>query len=97
LSGLLPLHIATGRKFLTAFQKRILAVNLARANGVPADFTRIPNVISVMLEGEWQYYDIQKGKLWSGGQEGESKDFDLYVNIMDENGFPLEIDASHWS
>ena len=94
LSGLLPLHIATGRKYLTAFQKRILAVNLARANGVPADFTRIPNVISVMLEGEWQYYDIQKGKLWSGGQEGESKDFDLYVNIMDENGFPLEIDAS---
>ena len=94
LSGLLPVDLASRQKYLTGFQKRILAVNVARANGIPADFTRIPNVISVMLDGEWQYYDIQKGKLWSGGQEGDTKELNLNVSLLDENGFPLDIDAS---
>jgi len=94
LAGLLPVDIAASRKYLSPIQKRMLAVNVARANGIPADFTRIPNVISVMLDGEWQYYDIQKGKPWSGGSEDEDREFDLYVNVWDENGFGLDIDAT---
>lgn len=94
LAGLLPVSVAALQKHLTPIQKRIMAVNVARANGIPADFTRLPNVISVMLDGDWAYYDIQKGQLWKGGNDGETSESGLWVQTVDEDGFALDIDPS---
>ena len=94
LAGLLPASTAWNRKYLTAVQKRILAVNVARANGIPASFARIPNLIVAIIEGEWQYYDIEKGEIWSGGEQEEPAMGALKVSVQDEEGVPLSIDAS---
>ncbi len=94
LAGLLPASTAWSRKHLTALQKRILAVNIARANGIPAAFARIPNLIVAKIEGEWQYYDIEKGEIWSGGEQEEPAKGALKVSVQDEEGLPLSIDTS---
>ncbi|NLO12406.1 MAG: transglutaminase domain-containing protein [Candidatus Cloacimonetes bacterium] len=94
LSGLIPLHIAANRKYLSPIQKRIMAVSLARANSIPAGFTRLPNVISVLIDGEWEYWDISKAEIWNGGGEEQSGNCFIKVNIFDENELPLDIDAS---
>ncbi|MGB4308896.1 MAG: hypothetical protein WBI94_01235, partial [Candidatus Cloacimonadaceae bacterium] len=94
LAGLLPASTAWGRKHLTALQKRILAVNVARANGIPAAFARIPNLIVAKIMGEWQYYDIEKGEIWSGGEQEEAVMGSLKVSVQDEEGQPISIDAS---
>ena len=94
LAGLLPASTAWNRKHLTALQKRILAVNIARANGIPAAFARIPNLIVAKIEDKWQYYDIEKGEIWSGGEQEEPALGVLKVSVLDEEGLPLSIDAS---
>ncbi|MBW6514308.1 MAG: transglutaminase-like domain-containing protein [Candidatus Syntrophosphaera sp.] len=61
LQGLIPLDVAARRKHLNSYQYRILAVSLARASGIPAEFTRQPNLIYVQYDnGEWGYYDLVK-------------------------------------
>ena len=94
LAGLIPASTAWKRKYLTAVQKRILAVNIARANGIPAAFARLPNLIIAKIEGEWQYYDIEKAEIWSGGEQEESAMGALKVRVQDEEGLPISIDAS---
>ncbi len=60
LQGLLPLHVALRQKYLSPYQYRILATCLARANRVPAQFSRQPNLIYVRYDnGQWGYYDLQ--------------------------------------
>jgi len=89
LQGLLPLDVAVQRKHLTPYQYRILAVSLARANGIPAHFTRQPNLIYVMLEpGQWGYYDLVKC-----APEADVKDDRAFITLQvlasDEIGAPL--------
>jgi len=55
-----PLHIAIEHKYLTPVQYRIMAVYILRANGFPAEFSRIPNLVAVFIDGDWQYVNIVK-------------------------------------
>ncbi len=89
LKGLLPLDAAVRQKYLSNTQYRILAVNLARANGVPAEFAYLPNLIYVQYEaGNWGYYDLSKRAL-----ETDAEDDRAYCAVKvlttDEYGAPL--------
>lgn len=92
LKGLLPLEAALRQKYLSPYQYSILAVSVARANGIPAEFTRIPDLIYVRAGEEWRYYDIRKCA-WETGDKGQAgPTFELTVTVSDELGIPLEIE-----
>ncbi|MBP7932823.1 MAG: hypothetical protein KAZ44_02280, partial [Candidatus Syntrophosphaera sp.] len=89
LNGLLPLDIAIKQKYLTPLQYRMMAVNIARANKVPAYFSRQPDLIFIQFDnGDWGYYDLKKN-----APQVDSKDATAYtkliVSLSDENGVPV--------
>ncbi|HOZ92421.1 MAG TPA: hypothetical protein PL179_03965, partial [Candidatus Syntrophosphaera thermopropionivorans] len=89
LSGLLPLDIAIKQKYLTPLQYRMMAVNIARANKVPAYFSRQPDLIFIQFDnGDWGYYDLKKN-----APQVDSRDSSAYtkliVSLSDENGVPV--------
>ena len=89
LNGLLPLDIAIKQKYLTPLQYRMMAVNIARANKVPAYFSRQPDLIFIQFDnGDWGYYDLKKN-----APQVDSKDSTAYtkliVSLSDENGVPV--------
>jgi len=89
LEGLLPLDIAIRHKQLTSYQYRILAVAVARANGVPAEFSRQPDLIYVQYDnGRWGYYDLKKCAPEADVEDTRAFS-GLRVLVSDENGVPL--------
>jgi hypothetical protein len=89
LQGLIPLHVAAKQKYLTPYQYRILAVNLARANAIPAEFTRQPDLIYVQYDnGDWGYFDLMKC-----APEADVKDGSAFTRVKvlasDEAGAPV--------
>ena len=89
VKGLLPLDAAVRQKYLSNTQYRVLAVNLARANGVPAEFAYLPNLIYLQYEpGNWGYYDLNQCAL-----EADAEDDRAYCAVKvlttDEFGAPL--------
>lgn len=91
LTGLLPLHISYDRKYLTNLQFRILCVSALRANGIPADLARIPDLISVMIDGDWQYYNVIKNSKADLNNNDEAETNPLTLKLTDLSGSPLHI------
>lgn len=96
LSGLLRMDLAATQKYLTDYQYRILAVSILRANGVPADFTRLPGNILVYLDNDWHYYDIVN-ETFSESHTGDKPAGKLNISVVDEDGFPLALDSERLS
>lgn len=89
LSGLLPLQLATKQKYLTNYQFRILACSMLRANGIPADYSRMPDLITVFVDGDWEYYHVVKRR-WEDRSTGdEGQELLLKVKLQDEQGIPI--------
>lgn len=88
ISGILRMDIAAKMKYLTPLQYRMLAINVLRANGIPADFTRLPDHILIYVDEEWSYYDVSKNKFAEEGEEGTQRQFRL--KIADEHGAPVK-------
>jgi hypothetical protein len=91
LNGLLPLEIALAQKNLTAYQYKILACYYLRANGIPANYTRIPNVVSVYTEGEWRYYDLLRNAYHSFETATEQEYRMVEFSFTDENDQPVSL------
>ncbi|MCB5285764.1 MAG: transglutaminase-like domain-containing protein [Candidatus Cloacimonetes bacterium] len=89
LSGLTPLHVTLGRKYLNNAQYKQMAVNLARANGIPAAYTYRANLINVVYDnGESGYYDLEACAPETDPDEQEAF-MNLKVLVSDESGAPL--------
>jgi hypothetical protein len=89
LNGLLPLDIAIKQKYLTPLQYRMMSVNMARANNIPAYFSRQPDLIFIQFDdGDWGYYDLNKNE-----PQLDTKDYtactELVISLLDENGVPI--------
>ena len=97
LSGLLPLHVSYDRKYLTNLQFRILCVSALRANGIPADLARIPDLISVLIDGDWQYYNVIKNKTADLSSNSETETNTLTLNLTDSADNPLHIPSEQIS
>lgn len=89
INGILRMDIAAKTKHLTPLQYRMLAVNMLRANGIPADFTRLPNQILIHADDEWSYYDVSKNRFAEEGKEGAQRL--LKLKVMDEQGAPVKV------
>jgi hypothetical protein len=89
LSGLLPVDIAWKQKHLTSYQYRILACNALRANGIPAEFSRIPDLITVYLEGDWEYFNVNT-LAWEDRSSATGQTLQIYLQLEDENGIPIQ-------
>lgn len=89
LNGLLPLNIAIKQKYLSPLQYRIMAVNIARANKIPAYFSRQPELIFIQFEnGDWGYYDLKKNAPQVSSQDSTAYT-KLIVSLEDEYGVPV--------
>ncbi len=93
LQGLIPINVAAKRKYLNGYQYRTLAVAVARANGIPAEFTRMPNFVYVLLDGDWTYYALTKNTTEQVNGDGEEQEFTLKVQVADELGLPQKINT----
>lgn len=91
LSGLLPLHIMLQHKNLTAVQYKIMAVCILRANGYPSEFSRIPNLVSVFIDGDWQYVNVVKCTWEDLSKDNKTNTFELTLQIKDDKGTPIEV------
>ncbi len=89
LTGLIPLDIAVGRKHLNSYQYRTLAVSLARANRVPAVFSRQPERIYVAhAADEWGYYDLDECAPEADAEDSAAFS-ELKVLASDSSGVPV--------
>jgi len=91
LSGLPPLHILVQQKNLTATQYKIMAVYVLRSNAYPTEFDRIPNLISVFIDGDWQYVNVEKCAWEDISRDNKSKTFEFTLQIKDTSGNPIEV------
>ncbi|MEF3695202.1 MAG: transglutaminase-like domain-containing protein [Candidatus Cloacimonadota bacterium] len=91
LSGLLPLHIAAQQRYLNGYQFRILVVSALKANGIPAQFSRIPDTIEVLLDSEWQYYNVTTNCIFDPSQSTEEESVTRILKITDQEGSPLHL------
>ena len=89
LSGLLPLHLATRQKYLSNYQFRIMACSMLRANGIPADYTRLPDLVTVFVDGDWEYYNVVQRKWEDRSESDEGKEALLKLRITDDSGLPI--------
>lgn len=89
INGILRMDIAAKTKHLTPLQYRMLAVNMLRANGIPADFTRLPDHILIHADEEWSYYDMSNHRFAEDGEDGAQRLFSL--KVADEHGAPVKV------
>ncbi|MEN6444416.1 MAG: hypothetical protein ABFC98_00010, partial [Candidatus Cloacimonas sp.] len=90
LSGIPPLQIAIKQKNLTSSQYKILAVSMLRANGFPAEYTRIPDLIAVFIEGDWHYVNVVKQSFEDITKDNKTNSFQLTLQINDAEGIPVK-------
>ncbi|MBM4403786.1 MAG: transglutaminase domain-containing protein [Candidatus Cloacimonetes bacterium] len=84
LDGLLSLDAVLRQKHLTSYQFKMLCISALRANGIPAEYARIPDVINIFLEGKWQYYDVVQNQLMqTATAEGSSRPVILMLTDTD--------------
>lgn len=96
LTGLPRMDVMAAQKFLSDVQFRLLAIYILRANGIPADFTRMPNSILVYLDEDWHYYNLKERDFsYQTGNKADSKN--LLINLSDENGIPISSATSHFA
>jgi len=89
LSGMPPLHVVIGQKYLNNAQYKLMAVSLARANGIPADAGFRSKHIGVIFDdGDSGYYDLETCAPEIDPDEQEAL-VKLTVLVSDESGAPL--------
>lgn len=91
LFGLLPLDVALFQKNMMPYQYKILAVSYLRANGIPANYTRIPDVISVYADNQWNYYDLKKNAYYETEIISDTDIYTIVFNFYDELEQPVAL------
>ncbi|MFO7660336.1 MAG: transglutaminase domain-containing protein, partial [Candidatus Cloacimonadaceae bacterium] len=91
LTGLIPLDIALYQKDLTSYQYKILACAYFRANRIPANYTRIPNVIAVYVNGGWHYFDLSKNDFYEMEKGGAEETRQVVFKLSDSQGQPVHL------
>jgi len=89
--GLLPLDIALYQKNLTSYQYKILACAYMRANRIPANYTRIPNVIAVYVNSAWHYFDLNKNDFYELEKGGSEETRTVSFHLNDRFGQPVHL------
>jgi transglutaminase-like putative cysteine protease len=95
LSGLIRLDLAVLQKYLTSYQYRILAISVLKANGIPADFTRLPDHILVYLDEDWHYYNIKEDAFKQDKKQAKGRLCEIAIN--DEDGIPVPVTSQQLS
>lgn len=88
VAGIIPFDYAVKQKYLNINQMKMLMVSLLRYNFIPAEFTGMPNAISVYYHDKWQHYDVINLKFLSDNTNGEQKSNEDNVSLkfLDEYG-----------
>jgi len=91
MQGLLPLDIALYQKNLTSYQYKILACAYLRANRIPANYTRIPNVVAVYTNEEWKYFDLSKNDFYEVEKGAEGSLRQVVFSVRDKDDQPVAL------
>ncbi len=89
--GLIPLDVALFRKNLTGYQYKILACAYFRANQIPANYSRIPNVVSVYTDSTWKYFDLSTNDYYKTEKSDGSANRKVVFNFYDELNQPIAL------
>lgn len=93
LAGLLPMDVALAQKYLLGYQFKILACNYLRANQIPANYTRIPYVVSVYTDSTWKYFDLNKNDFYEREKGVEEKLRSITFSFTDELNQPIALSS----
>ncbi len=91
MAGLIPMDLALSQKNLMGYQYKILACNYLRANLIPANYTRIPYVVSVFVDSTWKYFDLSKNDFYEMEQSNEEKSRTMSFSFTDELNQPVAL------
>jgi hypothetical protein len=91
MTGLIPLDIGLFTKNLTGYQYKILACAYLRANLIPANYTRIPNVVAVYTDGSWKYFDLSKNDYFETEKRDDEAVNKVTFSLTDEQDLPVSL------
>jgi hypothetical protein len=83
------LDVALTQKNLMGYQYKILACNYLRANLIPANYTRIPYVVSVYTDSTWKYFDLSKNNYYEMDTNEPAENRKVSFRFSDEQGSPI--------
>jgi len=91
LSGLIRLDVAAAQKNLNAYQFKILFCQALKANGIPAEYARIPYTINIWWDDTWQYYNVIENRFSQKTAASTKPLCQVQVQVLDEKSQPLAI------
>ena len=91
LSGLLTMDTALNQKYLADYQNKVLACSYFRANQIPAQYTRLQNVVSVYADGAWKYFDLSKRNYYETEAEDKQAMRQVTFRFTDEQNQPVAL------
>jgi hypothetical protein len=97
-AGLLSLESMLSATCLQDYQFKMLSCYLLRANHIPANYTRIPATIMVLVDSVWQNYDVQENcfvKQVAETDSGTDSLIDITFTLRDEVGEPVTINPDN--
>lgn len=97
VSGLLSLDKLIQAEFLQDSHFKTLSCYALKSNLIPAQYTRIPSVIMVKLEGVWQNYDVVKNEFVKPQDESKNSLVPLEFTLVDEKAAPVTINPDNIS
>jgi transglutaminase-like putative cysteine protease len=96
LTGIPRMDVMADQLYLSPLQYRLLSIYILRANGIPAEFTRLPDNILVYLDEDWHYYDLAKEHFTEqNNADGTSRQ--ISIRLIDERGIPVSSAADRFT
>lgn len=97
VSSLLPYDRAISLSLLTDYQFKMLFCSVLRANFIPANYTRIPNIVNIFHNNNWQYYNIEKQGFQSPEKTEEEISHTVIIGTVDENNYQIELPTENYT
>ena len=95
VSGLLSLDTMLKAENLRDFHFKTLSCYVLRANYIPAQYTRIPEVILVKADSVWKNYNVIKNDFVKPVEEGEANLISVEFTLVDKYGEPITMNPDN--
>jgi hypothetical protein len=96
--SLLPYDRLIDLEYHTAYQYKMLACALLKANFIPAVYVNIPDVVAVYFDQEWKYYDIVENRFLTEEQDENTERLTyVTVSVADEFGYPVILENNQFT
>lgn len=88
--GIVPASYSQYDKTLTAYNYKILAVEVMRANFVPANYNMLPDMLTLWDKQGWCNYNLNLHN-WAKEEVGDTTHVAVHYVLRDENKQPIRV------